>query len=325
MRTWKNGEFEREIITLSKGGIDMAIAQSITQLIGRTPLVYLNRLGQGLPGKIAAKLEFFNPGGSVKDRIALAMIERAEKEGLIGPDTVIVEPTSGNTGIGLALVAAERGYRLLLTMPESVSLERRKILSRFGAELVLTPADKGMKGAIEKAKELATSFSQAFIPQQFQNPANPKIHQETTAREIWEDTEGKVDIVVAGVGTGGTITGIAEALKKQKPALKAVAVEPQKSPVLSGGKPGPHKIQGIGAGFIPQVLRMELVDEILTVDDEDAFAVAEKLAKKEGILAGISAGAATWGALELAKREENRDKLLVVIIPDTGERYLSVW
>lgn len=325
MRTWKNGEFEREIITLSKGGIDMAIAQSITQLIGRTPLVYLNRLGQGLPGKIAAKLEFFNPGGSVKDRIALAMIERAEKEGLIGPDTVIVEPTSGNTGIGLALVAAERGYHLLLTMPESVSLERRKILSRFGAELVLTPADKGMKGAIEKAKELATSFSQAFIPQQFQNPANPKIHQETTAREIWEDTEGKVDIVVAGVGTGGTITGIAEALKKQKPALKAVAVEPQKSPVLSGGKPGPHKIQGIGAGFIPQVLRMELVDEILTVDDEDAFAVAEKLAKKEGILAGISAGAATWGALELAKREENRDKLLVVIIPDTGERYLSVW
>ncbi|MDK2896623.1 MAG: cysteine synthase [Candidatus Atribacteria bacterium] len=303
----------------------MAIAQSITQLIGRTPLVYLNRLGQGLPGKIAAKLEFFNPGGSVKDRIALAMIERAEKEGLIGPDTVIVEPTSGNTGIGLALVAAERGYHLLLTMPESVSLERRKILSRFGAELVLTPADKGMKGAIEKAKELATSFSQAFIPQQFQNPANPKIHQETTAREIWEDTEGKVDIVVAGVGTGGTITGIAEALKKQKPALKAVAVEPQKSPVLSGGKPGPHKIQGIGAGFIPQVLRMELVDEILTVDDEDAFAVAEKLAKKEGILAGISAGAATWGALELAKREENRDKLLVVIIPDTGERYLSVW
>lgn len=325
MRTWKNGEFEREIITLSKGGIDMAIAQSITQLIGRTPLVYLNRLGQGLPGKIAAKLEFFNPGGSVKDRIALAMIERAEKEGLIGPDTVIVEPTSGNTGIGLALVAAERGYHLLLTMPESVSLERRKILSRFGAELVLTPADKGMKGAIEKAKELATSFSQAFIPQQFQNPANPKIHQKTTAREIWEDTEGKVDIVVAGVGTGGTITGIAEALKKQKPALKAVAVEPQKSPVLSGGKPGPHKIQGIGAGFIPQVLRMELVDEILTVDDEDAFAVAEKLAKKEGILAGISAGAATWGALELAKREENRDKLLVVIIPDTGERYLSVW
>jgi cysteine synthase A len=274
---------------------------------------------------LVAKLEFFNPCGSVKDRIAVSMIEDAERKGLISKDTVIVEPTSGNTGIALAFVCAQRGYRLILTMPESVSIERRKILSRFGAEVVLTPAEEGMKGAVRRAEEILHSTPRAFMPQQFKNPANPRIHRETTALEIWEDTEGMVDIVVAGVGTGGTITGVAEVLKNKKPSLKAVAVEPKRSAVLSGGKPGSHKIQGIGAGFVPEVLRLELIDEIITVEDEDAFSMSHLLAREEGILAGISSGANVWAAREVAAREENKDKLIVVIIPDTGERYLSIW
>ncbi|BER93262.1 cysteine synthase A [Atrimonas thermophila] len=303
----------------------MKIAQDITRLIGNTPLVYLSKIGRGLPGKLVAKLEFFNPCGSVKDRIAVSMIEDAERKGLISKDTVIVEPTSGNTGIALAFVCAQRGYRLILTMPESVSIERRKILSRFGAEVVLTPAEEGMKGAVRRAEEILHSTPRAFMPQQFKNPANPRIHRETTALEIWEDTEGMVDIVVAGVGTGGTITGVAEVLKNKKPSLKAVAVEPKRSAVLSGGKPGSHKIQGIGAGFVPEVLRLELIDEIITVEDEDAFSMSHLLAREEGILAGISSGANVWAAREVAAREENKDKLIVVIIPDTGERYLSIW
>jgi len=301
------------------------IARDITRLIGNTPLVYLSKIGRDLPGKLVAKLEFFNPCGSVKDRIAVAMIEDAERKGHISKDTVIVEPTSGNTGIALAFVCAQRGYRLILTMPESVSIERRKILSRFGAEVVLTPAEEGMKGAVRRAEEILHSTPRAFMPQQFKNPANPRIHRETTALEIWEDTEGKVDIVVAGVGTGGTITGVAEVLKNKKPSLKVVAVEPKRSAVLSGGKPGSHKIQGIGAGFIPEVLRLELIDEIITVEDEDAFSMSYLLAREEGILAGISSGANVWAAREVAAREENKDKLIVVIIPDTGERYLSIW
>jgi cysteine synthase A len=307
------------------GGKNVKIAQDITRLIGNTPLVYLSKIGRGLPGKLVAKLEFFNPCGSVKDRIAVSMIEDAERKGLISKDTVIVEPTSGNTGIALAFVCAQRGYRLILTMPESVSIERRKILSRFGAEVVLTPAEEGMKGAVRRAEEILHSTPRAFMPQQFKNPANPRIHRETTALEIWEDTEGMVDIVVAGVGTGGTITGVAEVLKNKKPSLKAVAVEPKRSAVLSGGKPGSHKIQGIGAGFVPEVLRLELIDEIITVEDEDAFSMSHLLAREEGILAGISSGANVWAAREVAAREENKDKLIVVIIPDTGERYLSIW
>jgi cysteine synthase A len=286
-------------------------------------LVWLERLTDGLPGKVAAKLEFFNPCSSVKDRIGLAMIEAAEKAGLINKDTVIVEPTSGNTGVGLAFVAAARGYKLILTMPESMSEERRRILKAFGAELVLTPAAEGMTGAVKRAQELADSDKKYFLPQQFENPANPEIHRKTTAEEIWRDTDGQADFIVAGVGTGGTITGVAEVLKQRRPSFKAIAVEPVDSPVLSGGKPGPHRIQGIGAGFIPKVLKRELVDEIIKVQTADAFATARELAHKEGIFVGISSGAAAWAALELAGRKENEGKLIVVILPDTGERYLS--
>ena len=303
----------------------MKIADNVTQLIGNTPLVRLSKLGADLPGVIIAKLEYFNPCGSVKDRIGVSMIEDAEKNGCIQKKTVIIEPTSGNTGIALAFVCAQRGYKLILTMPESVSVERRKILSWFGAELVLTPSADGMSGAIKKAEELAQTTESAFLPMQFKNPANPKIHRITTAEEIWRDTEGGVDVLVSGVGTGGTLTGIAEVIKPRKPSFKVVAVEPKKSPVLSGGNPGSHRIQGIGAGFIPDVLRRELIDEIIPVDDDDAFSTARSLAQSEGIHIGISSGAAGWAALQLAKREENRGKLIVVIFPDTGERYLSVW
>lgn len=303
----------------------MRIKDNITQLVGNTPLVRLGKIGKDLPGELVAKLEFFNPCGSVKDRIAVAMIEEAEKQGLLKTGSLVVEPTSGNTGIGLAFVCAERGYHLLLTMPESVSVERRKILTRLGAEVVLTPASRGMQGAIERAQKIVEDTPGAFMPQQFENPANPRAHRETTAREIWEDTDGEVDIVVAGVGSGGTITGIAQALKEKKPAFQAVAVEPLRSPVLSGGSPGQHSIQGIGAGFIPPVLKLELLDEVIAVSDEDAFSMSERLAKEEGILVGISSGAALWGAVQVATREENKGKLIVVIIPDTGERYLSLW
>jgi len=301
----------------------MKIYNSILDGIGDTPLVRLNRITSGLKSTLYAKLESQNPGGSVKDRISLSMIQEAEKQGKINKETVIIEPTSGNTGIGLALVSAVKGYRLILTMPESMSIERRRLLNAYGAELVLTPATEGMKGAIKKAEELAAQTPNAFIPQQFQNPSNPRIHKETTGPEIWKATEGKIDIVVAGVGTGGTITGIAEYVKPLKTAFKAVAVEPFNSPVLSGGKPGPHKIQGIGAGFIPSTLRMDLVDEVIKVKYEDAVKTSRLLAKKEGILAGISSGAATYAALQIAKRPENENKTLVVILPDTGERYLT--
>jgi len=301
----------------------MRIASNVTQLIGNTPLVWLERLTNGFPGKVAAKLEFFNPCSSVKDRIGLAMIEAAEKAGLINKDTVIVEPTSGNTGVGLAFVAAARGYKLILTMPESMSEERRRILKAFGAELVLTPAAEGMTGAVKKAQELAASDKKYFIPQQFENPANPEIHRKTTAEEIWRDTDGQADFIVAGVGTGGTITGVAEVIKQRRPFFKAIAVEPVDSPVLSGGKPGPHRIQGIGAGFVPKVLKQELIDEIIKVQTADAFATARDLAHREGLFVGISSGAAAWAALEIARRKENEGKLIVVILPDTGERYLS--
>jgi cysteine synthase len=301
------------------------IAKDITGLIGNTPLVRLNRLTRGASAEVVAKLESFNPCSSVKDRIAVSMIRAAEEQGLIKKDTVIIEPTSGNTGIALAFVCASRGYRLILTMPETMSIERRHILSIFGAELVLTPGVEGMPGAIRKAEQLAAENRNYFMPQQFKNPANPKIHRETTAEEIWKDTDGKIDILVAGVGTGGTITGVGEVIKKRKPEFKVVAVEPADSPVLSGGKPGAHKIQGIGAGFVPEVLKLELVDEIIKVTNDDAGATARRLAKEEGILAGISSGAATWAALEVAKRPENKGKLVVVILPDTGERYISTW
>lgn len=301
----------------------MKYAGSITELIGRTPLLKLNRMNEGLKGQIFLKLEAFNPGGSVKDRIGLNMIKRAEEAGLINKDTVIIEPTSGNTGIALAYVAAARGYRLILTMPDTMSIERRNILKAFGAEIVLTSGEKGMQGAVDEAEKLAKEYPNSFIPQQFNNPANPEIHVLTTAQEIWEDTGGKVDILVAGVGTGGTITGIASLLKEKKPEVKAVAVEPSDSAVLSGGNVGPHKIQGIGAGFVPKVLQMELLDEIIQVTNDQAYATARRLAREEGVLAGISSGAALYAAMEVAKRAHNAGKVIIVILPDTGERYLS--
>jgi len=301
----------------------LKIAKDVTELIGNTPLVRLNKVTKGAVAQIAAKLEFFNPCSSVKDRIGLAMIEAAERENKINKESILVEPTSGNTGIALAFVSAVKGYKLILTMPETMSSERRAILKALGAQLVLTPGAEGMSGAIKKAQDLVKSDKKYFMLQQFENPANPEIHKRTTAEEIWRDTEGKVDIIVAGVGTGGTITGIAEALKKKKKSLLVIAVEPKDSPVLSGGKPGSHKIQGIGAGFVPKIFNRDLIDEVLQVSNEEAFALSRDLMKEEGILAGISSGAAVSAALKVAQRPENKGKLIVVILPDTAERYLS--
>jgi cysteine synthase A len=317
-----------ELLLISGERVDVEanmtrIFSDVQKTVGNTPLVRLHRVAQGVEAEIMAKLEFFNPLGSVKDRIGVSMIEAAEREGRIRPDTLIVEPTSGNTGIGLAFVCAAKGYHLCLTMPDTMSLERRKLLKHLGAELVLTPGAEGMKGAIAKAQEILASSQDAFMPDQFKNPANPEIHRKTTAEEIWNDTDGAVDIFVAGVGTGGTITGVSEVIKARKPSFRAIAVEPTDSPVLSGGKPGPHKIQGIGAGFVPDVLNLDVVDEIATVSNEDAFETARQLAKEEGILCGISSGAAVWAALQVGKRQESRGKQIVVVLPSVGERYLS--
>lgn len=301
----------------------MKLFSNISETIGITPLVRLKNINQGLDAEILAKLEFFNPLGSVKDRIAASMIDTAESKGLIGPGTLVVEPTSGNTGIALAFICAAKGYHLCLTMPDTMSIERRKLLKHLGAELVLTPGSQGMKGAITRAEEIVDAHKNVFMPDQFRNPANPKIHRETTAREIWKDTDGRVDILVAGVGTGGTITGVTQMIKSRKPAFKAIAVEPEDSPVLSGGKAGPHKIQGIGAGFIPNVLDTEIIDEIVTVSNDESFDTARRLAKTEGILCGISSGAAMAAALKIAKRGESKGKCMVVILPSTGERYIS--
>jgi len=309
-----------EIPKLTRG-----IAGDSSELIGNTPLVRLNRVTRGIDAEVIAKLESFNPTASIKDRIGVAMIVDAEEKGLINKDTVIIEPTSGNTGIALAFVCAARGYRLVLTMPDTMSMERRQLFSIFGAELVLTPGNEGMPGAIRKAEQLIAENPGYFMPQQFNNPANPEIHRLTTAEEIWRDTEGRVDILVSGVGTGGTLTGVAEIIKSRKPEFKAIAVEPLDSPVLSGGKGGIHKIQGIGAGFVPSVLRTDLIDEIYRVSHEDSGVMARRLAKEEGILAGISSGAAVHAALQVAGKPENRGKLIVVVLPDTGERYLSTW
>ncbi|HMK52151.1 MAG TPA: cysteine synthase A [Thermodesulfobacteriota bacterium] len=301
------------------------IANFISELIGHTPLLRLNRVTQGCKGEVIAKLESFNPCGSVKDRIGFSMIEAAEKAGMIKKGTVILEPTSGNTGIALAFICAAKGYSLVLTMPDTMSEERIHLLRMFGAEVILTPGNEGMTGAVRLAEEMASKDSRYFIPQQFKNPANPEIHRKTTALEIWEDTDGQIDVLVAGVGTGGTITGISEIIKGRKPGFKAIAVEPENSPVLSGGRPGPHKIQGIGAGFVPEVLQMDLVDEVIKVSNEDAGVLARRLAKEEGVLAGISSGAAVWAAIEVARRQESKEKMIVVILPDTGERYISTW
>ena len=301
------------------------IANFISELIGHTPLLRLSRITEGCRGEVVAKLESFNPCGSIKDRIGYSMIEAAEKAKRIQKNTIILEPTSGNTGIALAFICAAKGYPLVLTMPDTMSAERIHLLRIFGAEVILTPGNEGMTGAVKVAEEMASKDSRYFIPQQFKNPSNPEIHRKTTALEIWEDTDGQVDVLVAGVGTGGTITGISEVLKKRKPEFKAIAVEPENSPVLSGGRPGPHKIQGIGAGFIPEVLRMDVVDEVVKVSNEDAVLLARRLAKEEGILAGISSGAAVWAAIEVAKRQESEGKMIIVILPDTGERYISTW
>ena len=301
------------------------IYSDITKTVGNTPLVKLNRIAEGIEATILVKLESFNQLSSVKDRLGVALIEDAEHRGVLKKGTVIIEPTSGNTGIALAFVAAAKGYKLILTMPETMSIERRQLLKILGAELVLTDGTKGMKGAVEKAEALAKSTPNSFIPQQFNNPANPEIHRKTTAEEIWNDTDGKIDILVAGVGTGGTITGVAEVIKKRKPGFKAIAIEPDASPVLSGGNPGQHKIQGIGAGFVPGVLNRGIIDEVIRVTNDDAGEISRRLAKLEGILVGISSGAALWAALEVAKRKENKGKLIVVVLPDTGERYLTTW